>query len=257
MAAQYVPSTVTLGAWTSLQSLPWDLCRWQGSSTARSVALTFDDGPSAEATPAVLDRLDELGLRATFFPLGSLVERAPDLVMEVLRRGHQVGTHGYHHRHHLAHTPSWISADLAAAERAMEGVGVRPTWYRPTYGQVTGATLMAARRRSWRTVLWSAWGREWAAADASEVARRIIRRLRPGSVVLLHDNDSFGPRGMWKLGIDSLGAVAAAMERTGLRAVTLDELVAPVALASEPFGQRPLVREPTDQGRCSARSASE
>ena len=225
LGAHYLPSPAVLGQWTSLQALPGGLCRWQGPPSRQRVAITFDDGPDPRATPAVLDGLDVLGLRATFFPLGSLVERTPDLVWEVLRRGHQVGTHGYRHFHHLARTPRWVSRDLAAADRAMAAVGVRATWYRPTYGQVTSATLVAAGRHRWQTVLWSAWGREWATSDPDEVAARIIRRLRPGAVVLLHDNDAFGPTGMWRVGLAALGEVAAELERRQLEAVTLDELL--------------------------------
>jgi len=225
LGVHYLPSQVILGQWTSLQALPGGLCRWQGPPIGRRVAFTFDDGPNPQATPAVLDLLDALGLRATFFPLGSLAERFPDLVFEVLRRGHLVGTHGYRHLHHLAHTPRWISRDLAAADRAMAEVGVHPTWYRPTYGQVTSATLVAAHRHGWQTVLWSAWGREWATRDPDEVAARIIQRLRPGAVVLLHDNDAFGPAGMWRVGLASLYKVAIELDRRQLEAVTLDELV--------------------------------
>ena len=223
LAAQYVPTTVALGQWATVPALPRDLCRWRGAGGG--VALTFDDGPSPDATPAVLDRLDQLGLVATFFPLGRLVERDPDLVAEVVRRGHQVGTHGYDHRHHLARSPRWVHRDLVAAEAAMAAVGIRPRWYRPTYGQATGATLIEARRRGWRTVLWSAWGREWATDDPADVAARIGRRLRPGAVVLLHDNDAFGPAGMWKTGLEALGRVADDMHRRGLAAVTMDGLV--------------------------------
>jgi peptidoglycan/xylan/chitin deacetylase (PgdA/CDA1 family) len=225
LAAQYLPSTVTLGQWTSLQALPGDLCRWQGPRDAPRVALTFDDGPSPEATPAVLDRLDDLSLVATFFPLASLAEQEPDLVAEVVRRGHAVGTHGYRHEHHLARTPRWVAADLAAADSVMAGLGLHPVWYRPSYGQATGSTLLAARRRGWRTVLWSAWGREWTTKDPTEVAGRIAGRLRPGAVVLLHDNDVFGTPGMWRVGLDSLELVAAELDRRGLEAVTLDTLV--------------------------------
>ena len=225
LAAQYLPSTVTLGQWTSFQALPGELCRWQGPPVLPRVALTFDDGPSPEATPAVLDRLEALNLRATFFPLASLVERHPDLVAEVVGRGHAVGTHGYRHLHHLAHSPAWVAADLAEADRVMATVGLDPTWYRPSYGQATGSTLVAARLRGWRTVLWSAWGREWTTTDPVGVAGRIARRLRPGAVVLLHDNDAFGTPGMWRVGLDSLELVAADLERRGLEAVTLDELV--------------------------------
>ena len=160
-AVQYLPSVAVLGQWGALEAAPGDLCRWRGSRAGRGVALTFDDGPHPEGTPAVLDRLDDLGLRATFFPLGAAVERYPDLVAETVRRGHQVETHGHRHGHHLARSPLWVERDLSRADAAMAAVGVRPRWYRPAYGQATGTTFVAARRRGWRPVLWSAWGREW------------------------------------------------------------------------------------------------
>ncbi|MGH9110327.1 MAG: polysaccharide deacetylase family protein [Acidimicrobiales bacterium] len=225
LAAQYAPSVVALGQWTPLEALPGERCRWQGPRERPGVALTFDDGPHPEGTPAILDRLDDLGLRATFFPLGSAVQRYPALVDEVVRRGHLVGTHGYRHAHHLARTPAWVRRDLSRAGEVMGAGGHRPSWYRPAFGQVTAATLAAARRMGWRTVLWSAWGREWATSDPGAVAARISRRLQAGAVVLLHDSDAFGPPGMWRTALRSLDRVAAQLATRGLAAVTLDELV--------------------------------
>lgn len=225
LAGQYVPAVAALGQWTGPRALPVDLCRWQGPRFPAQVALTFDDGPDPTATPAVLDRLDELGMSATFFAVGAAVERHPDIVEEIARRGHAVATHGYAHDHHLLRSPRWVRADLGAAGRVMASHGIAPTWYRPPYGQLTAATLIAARARGWRTVLWSAWGREWVTPDPGAVAARINRRLRPGAIVLLHDSDQFGRPGMWRTGIAALELVAAALERLGLATVTLDELV--------------------------------
>jgi peptidoglycan-N-acetylglucosamine deacetylase len=226
LAAEYVPALATLGQWTGLDVLPGELCRWRGPRFPARVALTFDDGPHPAATPAILDRLDELGLPATFFPLASLAERDAGTVAEMARRGHAVGAHGYRHEHHLLRSPGWVRRDLDAADRVMGTLGIVPSWYRPAYGQATAATLLAARARGWRTVLWSAWGREWTTSDPADVAARIARRLRPGAIVLLHDNDAFGPPGMWRVGLAALELVAAELERRRLRAVTLDELVA-------------------------------
>ena len=225
LAAQYLPATASLGQWTRLEALPADLCRWRGPHVRGRVALTFDDGPNPTATAAVLDRLDQLDLRATFFPLASLAERNPGIIAEILHRGHAVGTHGYQHRHHLARGPGWVWRDLEHADEAMAGLGLRPGWYRPAYGQVTTATLLAARSRGWRTVLWSAWGREWTTGDSEVVAARVARGLRPGAVVLLHDNDAFGPTGMWRVACGALGPIADELQRRRLTSVTLDELV--------------------------------
>lgn len=224
-AAQFVPSVVVLGQWGPWQALPGDLCRWQGPDTG-SVALTFDDGPDPDGTPAILDRLDALSLRATFFMLGSQVERYPELAAEVGRRGHQVATHGHRHEHHLWRSPRWVLADLRAARSSMDRHGLGVAWYRPSFGQVAGSTLAAAKALRLRTVLWSCWGREWATDDPAVVERRVSRRLRSGAIVLLHDSDAFGRRGMWRTAAAALEPIAVRLSGAGLRAVTLDELVA-------------------------------
>jgi peptidoglycan/xylan/chitin deacetylase (PgdA/CDA1 family) len=226
LAGQYVPATAVLGQWTPLRALPGELVRWQGPRFPGNVALTFDDGPHPVATPAILDRLDELAMKASFFPLASLAERHSDVLAEIARRGHTVGTHGYEHVRHLGRGPRWIRRDLEAADRAMAALDSPTTWYRPAYGIVTGATLLAARRRGWRTVLWSAWGREWATRDPRSVAARIGRRLRPGAIVLLHDNDLFGPAGMWRVALEALEPLAARLCERRLAPVTLDEHLA-------------------------------
>jgi peptidoglycan-N-acetylglucosamine deacetylase len=223
--AVYLPAVAVLGQWVPVSALPADVCRWRGPATSRAVAVTFDDGPHPEATPAVLDRLDALGIRASFFPLASVAERHPDLVAEVVRRGHLVGTHGYRHGHHLVHGLRWVRRDLDAAGSVMGRLGLTPRWYRPAFGQVTAATLAVARAKGWKTVLWSAWGREWATADPGAVGQRIIGRLSPGAIVLLHDSDAFGPKGMWRTGLEALERVGETMEAQSLAGVTLDELV--------------------------------
>ena len=190
------------------------------------VALTFDDGPAPGTTPAVLDRLDELGLTATFFCVGELAALEPDLVKELVRRGHQVETHGYRHEHHFLHTPRWVVRDLEEALAALATAGVRPSWYRPPYGQTTSGTLLAAQRHHLRLALWSAWGREWVPSDSGVVARRVERALTPGAIVLLHDTDAFSPDGSVSRMLEALGPIAEALHARGLEAVALDTLVA-------------------------------
>jgi peptidoglycan-N-acetylglucosamine deacetylase len=224
LGAQYVPSVVTLGQWTALRALPGNLCRWRGPAVAK-VALTFDDGPSPEATPAFLDELDALGLPGTFFCLGEHVRRHPELVDEIRRRGHQVELHGQRHEHHLARSPRWVDRDLDEAVVSLGSCGVAPRWYRPSYGQATGSTLLFARRHQLQTVLWSAWGKEWTTDDPKAVAARVAGGLGPGTIVLLHDDDTFGRPGMWRTGLAALTLVAAELGRRQLEAVTLDRLM--------------------------------
>ncbi len=225
IAVNLAPSVASLGHWLPVRRLPGGWCRWRGPLVSK-VALTFDDGPSPVTTPRILDRLDELDLGATFFCLGQEAERHPDLIAEITRRGHGVATHGYAHEHHLGRSPRWIDADLRRSLSVLERAGASPRWFRPPYGQASLATMLAARRYRLELVLWSAWGREWTAPDVSTVVARVERDLAPGVIVLLHDNDVDSPPGAAEKALDALGPLVAALERRGLRGVSLDELVA-------------------------------
>ncbi len=223
-AAHMVPSVVSLGQWVPIAALPADLCRWRGTNVS-GVALTFDDGPDPRTTPQVLDRLEQLSLSATFFCLGEQVVKHPALVSEIRQRGHQVETHGFRHEHHFVRSPQWVRADLDSAIEALEQVGNRPRWFRPPFGQTSGATMMEARRHNLRLVLWSAWGREWDEPDSSSVARRVQAGVGPGGIVLLHDADVQAPPGSSRRATEALGPIAEDLHRRGLSALTLDELV--------------------------------
>ena len=224
-AAHWVPSTVSLGQWLPLQALPGEWCRWRGDPSGANVAITFDDGPDPEHTPPLLQRLDQLGWPATFFCLGEQVRRHPELVGELSIRGHQVETHGDRHDHHLWRSPGWVGRDLDAALATMRDVRVHPRWFRPPFGQASGASLYQARRRHLQPVLWSAWGREWIEPTAEDVTRRVVAGLRPGAVVLLHDSDASSPPGSAAKALQALNGIAAELARQHLTAVTLDQLV--------------------------------
>jgi peptidoglycan/xylan/chitin deacetylase (PgdA/CDA1 family) len=219
-----VPSVVSLGQWLPIRVLPGDLCRWRGPRGG-GVALTFDDGPDPRTTPGVLDRLDELSLVATFFCLGQQVVLHPELVSEIRRRGHQVETHGFRHAHHFVRTPRWVRTDLDSAVDALGDLGIRPRWFRPPFGQTTGATMVEARRHHLRLVLWSAWGREWDEPDSISVAARVRAGVGPGGIVLLHDADVESPPGSSRRATEALGPIAEDLHRQGLVARSLDQLV--------------------------------
>lgn len=189
------------------------------------MALTFDDGPSPAGTPAVLDRLEELGLPSTFFVLGSAVVEEPGLVGEIARRGHEVAAHGMVHAHHLLRPPGWIRRDTAEAVGLLDALGCRPRWYRPPYGQVTTATLRAAGRLGCRVVLWSGWGREFAESEPGPVLERVLDALVPGAIVLLHDSSACARRGTAERTAAVLPAIAEGLAARGLSATTLSGLL--------------------------------
>jgi peptidoglycan/xylan/chitin deacetylase (PgdA/CDA1 family) len=178
---------------------------------AAGAVLTFDDGPHPYATPAMLDTLDAAGVRATFFLVGEQVARHPSAAAEIAARGHAIGVHCQRHRNLLRLGPRQTVRDIARAEQEIvAATGVVPRVYRPPYGILNGTALAYARRRGWATMLWSAWGRDWRAAESGEtIARRVNGGLRPGAVVLLHDADYYGAFGCWRNTLDAVPRVVA------------------------------------------------
>ncbi len=196
-----------------------------GEGRPGGVALTFDDGPDADGTPAVLQTLADLGWRATFFMLGSQVRRHPDIARLVVEAGHEVGVHGTIHRNHLIRTPWAIRRDLRLATRQIaEATGVRPRWFRPPYGILTAGTLWAARDLDLVPVLWTAWGKDWRGGPPDRVVAEVMRTLRGGGTVLLHDSDCTSRPGSWRSTVASLPLLAAQVE--GLEVRTLGDHLA-------------------------------
>ncbi|MFF7858663.1 polysaccharide deacetylase family protein [Streptomyces sp. NPDC007904] len=219
-AAHVVPA----GTWLAGPRRAW-LPALAGVGTTDHVALTFDDGPDPRSTPAFLSALDELAVRATFFVLGEQVLRHPQLIHDIVRRGHEVAVHGWTHNRPSWPAPAREARQLARAAHAVAEVsGVFPTWYRPPYGILTGDRLLAARRTGLRPVLWTAWGRDWTAhATAECVVASILPDLRGGGTVLLHDTDRHAAPGCWRAALDALPGLVGACRREGLRVGTLGE----------------------------------
>lgn len=166
--------------------------RLAGRGDPGHVALTFDDGPDPATTPAFLEELAARGIRATFFMLGSQIDRAPGLAAEVAAAGHEVAVHGHEHRYLPLRGPGAVWSDLSrATERAGEVTGVAPRFFRPPYGVLSGPSLPVLRGLQLTPVLWGAWGREWErGATGASVLRNVLQGLRGGVTVALHDSDA-------------------------------------------------------------------
>jgi peptidoglycan/xylan/chitin deacetylase (PgdA/CDA1 family) len=189
------------------------------------VALTFDDGPDRRSTPRMLRILDDYGVRATFFVLGSMLAEDPQLGRELADAGHEVAVHGWHHRCLLRRGPAATGHDIARARMLVTTVtGRAPRWYRPPYGVFTLAALRACRRLALTPVLWTAWGRDWeAGATADSIVRTVTRRLSGGGTVLLHDTDVTSAPGSWRRTADALPALLDWARERGLTVGPLAE----------------------------------
>ncbi len=189
--------------------------------SGRGYALTFDDGPHAQGTPAVLQILAREHVHATFFLVGEQVRRNPGLVREVVDAGHWIGLHCDRHRNLLRLTPWQVREDIARAQETIEAcTGRSPRLYRPPYGALNASALRLARARGWRTLLWSHWGRDWEArATPASIAARVTDGVGDGAVLLLHDADDYSAPGSWRRTAAALPRVLATLAERDLEAV--------------------------------------
>jgi peptidoglycan/xylan/chitin deacetylase (PgdA/CDA1 family) len=196
-----------------------------GIGNSDHLALTFDDGPDPGSTPAVLDMLDRLGWRATFFCLGSMAERAKSLAAEMVAAGHEIAVHGYIHEGALRRTPAALVDDVARTRDLLhDATGVAPHWYRPPFGEMSGGTLVAARRTGLRLVLWSAWGKDWRpVATPGSVVADLAKGVLRGGTALLHDSDCTSTPSSWRITVAALPLLQEHVDGLGLRVGPLGE----------------------------------
>ena len=188
---------------------------------SHGVALTFDDGPHPEGTPAILEILGSAGLPAAFFLVGEQVARRPQLAERILAAGHLVGLHGYRHRLQLRMRPAEAQADLRRGAAAIEdAVGAAPLWHRPPYGIYSTWGLEAAREAGLTPLLWSQWGKDWRKLTTPRrIAARATRGLRAGDVILLHDADFYSARHSHRRTVEALPQIINELNRRGLDTV--------------------------------------
>jgi len=189
------------------------------------VAITFDDGPHAAGTPAVLEELARHGATATFFLVGEQVVQRPALAQEIVAAGHEVAVHCFRHTLLLRRRVAAVADDLDRTVDAIgTATGVRPTLYRPPYGILSSGALRHVRSRGWRPLLWSTWGRDWERrATPQSIARRATRGLCAGDVVLLHDSDAYSSADSWRRTVAALPSVLEAVATLGIPASSVTQ----------------------------------
>lgn len=192
---------------------PSALCRLED---ARSVAVTVDDGPSP-ATPRLLDRLDESGMRATFFLSGNAVERFPAQARAIRDRGHALASHGFAHDGLLRKSRAEVEADLMRGLAVIERItGVRPVSYRPPYGRLHPLHRGLPAALGCTLVLWSMMPGDFDPRLSLPLLLARMNHVKGGDIIVLHDR------------ADTAGRALACLERlgdtvhgTGFRTITL------------------------------------
>jgi peptidoglycan/xylan/chitin deacetylase (PgdA/CDA1 family) len=195
------------------------------SSSAPSSTSSFDDGPHPVHTRRILETLEAHGAKASFFVIGEKAARNPELLREIVARGHELALHSWSHDRHLyLRDPAAIARELERSIEVVErATGARPTLFRPPIGFSTPRTRAAVRWLGLRVAGWSVRAFDGVASASSRaVVQRVARRLEPGAIVLLHDAAERGERE--PASVEALPAILAAIGERGLRCVTVSEL---------------------------------
>lgn len=173
----------------ALSYLIWDPL-WRMPATEKTAYLTFDDGPDPEATPRLLEILDRHDVRATFFLRGDHAEQQPSIVRDILAAGHTIGNHTYSHVNAWKVSHRAYAAELEKATAVLTELTGQPLqWMRPPFGRFTPRTLIWCKHAGQKLTMWDVLPGDFVpSATPEHIACWTESRMRPGSIVCLHDN---------------------------------------------------------------------
>jgi peptidoglycan-N-acetylglucosamine deacetylase len=210
----------------------WPRSRWLGpnwialpraSAERGEVALTIDDGPDPDVTPAVLAMLERRAARATFFCVGERVMRYPELAQEITRRGHAIENHTQRHRHDFSLLgPKGMAAEIAAAQDSIaRTVGEPPRFFRAPAGLRNPFLDPVLWRMQLKLASWTRRGFDTVNRDPDDVYRRLSRSMRGGDILLLHDGHAARAASGTAVILEVLPRLLDALESRALKTVTL------------------------------------
>lgn len=181
---------------------------------SKLVALTFDDGPSAVTTPRLLDILKTYDVKATFFALGTMAQRSPDILRREKAEGHEVASHTMYHNQLTKLSFADVRGEAAEMDRIFtEILGQVPAFTRPPYGSYNVTVGDALGQPM---VLWSVDPRDWADRNASVVCNRVLSSTVDGSIVLVHD--------IYSTTVDAVPCIIDGLKARGFKFLTVSEL---------------------------------
>ena len=212
----------------------WPRSTWLGSNwrrlpeaaaARREVAITIDDGPDPQVTPAVLDLLDAQRARATFFCIAAHAQAHPALCREIVRRGHSVQNHSQHHSHTFSLLgPRGVHREVMQAQDTLASItGETPRFFRAPAGLRNVFLAPVLQRQGLQLVSWTRRGFDTARSDAAGVLARLSHRMAAGDIVLLHDGNAARSGSGRPVVLDVLPGLLECVAQAGLRTVTLPQ----------------------------------
>ena len=187
------------------------------------VALTFDDGPDAIATPQILDVLKKHDVKATFFVVGQKVQNHPELVKEAYTQGHEIGNHTWSHTTCVLKTKSTIRKQIQDTDTEIikTGYNTSPIHFRAPHGMKLINLPLVLKELKKEHVLFDVWSWDWNAPGTKKIVSYTMKRANPGSIILLHDGC-----GKPEQTVPAVDIIITKLKEKGYRFATVSELLA-------------------------------
>ena len=164
--------------------------------TTKELFLTFDDGPNAHFTTKILDMLERYKGEATFFVLGEKAAQHQEIINTIFKRGHLISNHSYSHQRLLFKSKLFIKQEIIRTDTILDSIlQSSPLHFRPPYGQLTPSIMKVAGELSKTIILWTLNSYDFSKKISEEIIiKRILSCVKPGYILLFHDNQEFGEK---------------------------------------------------------------
>lgn len=222
-ASQYSSKSKRLTLSQLVKKYP-DLLLLKGSPASQKIALTFDDAPDTRFTPQVLDILKKHNVKATFFIVGRLAEKHPDVVKRIVKEGHVIGNHTYNHSLLTKLSDEQYQVQINKTQKILkQTIGYSPKLLRPPYGEISENQLLWASKHQFLVVNWNVDSLDWKQLSQQQVTSNILTNAKAGSIVLQHSGG--GPNQDLSGTVNALPAIIEALQSRGYQLVTLPDLL--------------------------------
>ena len=198
------------------------------AGSKKLVALTFDDGPSPEWTPKILDALKKANIKATFFMLGKHVKQYPEIAKMVAEQGHEIENHTYSHRVLIYYTMDELEMELGSTHEIIKEVTGRDTkYFRPPKAWVTDREKIKIKELGYQIILWTLNSKDWVNFDDKYIVKYISKHISPGDILLFHDSGGVfsSEGGSREETVKVIPRLAEKLRAMGYEFVTIEQLL--------------------------------
>jgi len=194
----------------------------------KKVVLTFDDGPSPDWTPKILEELKKANIKATFFMIGHHVQKYPDLARRVAMEGHTIGNHGYAHSVLFYYTPAEIEEEIKYTEQVIKDItGCSTKYFRPPKAWLKRNIKDKIKSLGYDIILWSLNSKDWVSFNHKNIVKYISKKICNGDILLFHDSGNIFSRegGIRTQTVKSITSLVRVLQAKGFEFVSIDELL--------------------------------